>query len=91
MDSNYALLQALVFALAGWVATCYCIVHSRIKPETRRWLIVPLWFVWMIIAIGGPVFQGVVSLKDAASTVTGLTAGMSMVLLMNARNSRRSR
>lgn len=91
MDSNYALVQALVFALAGWVATCYCIVHSRIKPENRRWLVIPLWFVWMIASIGGPVFQGVVTLADAASTVTGLTAGMAMMLLVNARNTRRSR
>lgn len=91
MNSNYALVQALVFALAGWIATCYCIVHSRIKAEVRRWLIIPLWFVWMIVAIGGPVFQGVVTLGDAASTVAGLTAGMAMMLIINARNARRSR
>lgn len=91
MNSNYALVQALVFALAGWVATCYCIVHSRIKAEKRRWLIIPLWFVWMIVAIGGPVFQGVVSLVDAGSAIVGLTAGMAMMLFFNAHNARRSR
>lgn len=91
MSSNYALMQALVFAFAGWIATCYCIVHSRIRPQTRRWLIIPLWFVWMAVAIGGPVFQGTVSVQDALSTVISLTVGMTFAVLMRSRSSRRSR
>lgn len=91
MDSNYALLQALVFALAGWIASCYCIVHSRIQPQTRRWLIIPLWFVWMIAAIGGPLFQQTVSVTEALSAVGGLSVGIMVMLIMHARNARRSR
>lgn len=91
MNSNYALMQALAFAFAGWIATCYCIVHSRIKPQTRRWLIIPLWFVWMAVAIGGPVFQGVVSVQDALSTVLSLTAGLAFAFFMRSRSSSRSR
>jgi hypothetical protein len=91
MNSNYALMQALVFAFAGWIATCYCIVHSRIKPQTRRWLIIPLWFVWMIVAVGGPVFQGVVPVQDALSAVISLTIGLAFGVVMRRRSGSRSR
>lgn len=91
MDSNYALMQALVFAFAGWIATCYCIVHSRIKPQSRRWLIIPLWFVWMSVAVGGPVFQGTVSVKDALSTVLSLSIGLAFAVVMRSRSGSRSR
>ncbi len=91
MEANYALIQAMFFALAGWIATCYRIVHSQIKPETRRLLVVPLWFVWMAVALGGPVLQGVVSAQDALSTGASFSVGMLMVLVMRRVNARKSR
>lgn len=91
MDPDFALTQAMIFALAGWVATCYRIVHSSIKPQTRRLLIVPIWFVWMAVGLGGPVFQGVVTPANALSTGVSFSVGMLMVLLMRRVNSRRSR
>ena len=87
MSSNYALIQALAFALAGWVACCYWLVNSRFS--SRRWLVVPLWFVWMALAIGGPVTQGTLSIADAGSTAGGLTAGMALAMLISARHLRR--
>jgi len=87
MSSNYALIQALVIALAGWVASCYGLINSRFS--SRRWLVVPLWFVWMALAIGGPVTQGVLSIADAGSAVGGLTAGMTLAMLLSARRPRR--
>jgi hypothetical protein len=89
MDSNYALMQAMFFALAGWIATCYQIVHSRVRPETRRFLVIPLWFVWMALALGGPVFTGSVALTDALATGGSFSVGMVMFLLMRRLNSRR--
>ena len=91
MDPNFALMQAMFFALAGWIATCYRIVHSQIKPETRRLLVVPLWFLWMALAIGGPIVQGVVSAQDAISTGVSFSMGMLLVLLMHRLNTRKSR
>lgn len=91
MDSNFALTQAMLFALAGWFATCYRIVHSRINPQTRRLLIIPLWFVWMSVALGGPVFQGMVSVTDALTTGASFTLGMTIFLIARRVNSRKSR
>lgn len=91
MSSNFALMQALIFAFSGWIASCYCIVHSRIQPQMRRWLIIPLWFVWMAVAIGGPVFQGIVSSQDALSAVVSLTVGLAFSVFMRSRSSSRSR
>ncbi len=91
MEANYALIQAMFFALAGWIATCYRIVHSQIKPETRRLLVVPLWFVWMAVALGGPVLQGVVPAQDALAMGGSFSVGMVMVLVMRSLNARKSR
>jgi hypothetical protein len=90
MESNYALMQAMFFALAGWFATCYRIVHSRIRPQTRRLLVIPLWFVWMALALGGPVFQGVVAATDALATGASFSVGMAIFWVMRHLDSRRS-
>ncbi len=91
MDANVALMQAMFFALAGWVATCYRMVHSEMKVQTRRLLVIPLWFVWMAIALGGPVFQGAISAQDALSTGASFSVGMLMVVFMRSMNARKSR
>jgi|GEM_PF-1584981 len=91
MDPNFALMQAMFFALAGWIATCYRIVHSKISPQTRRMLVIPLWFVWMAIGLGGPVYQGIVSVPNALSTGASFTIGMTLFLVMRRVNSRHSR
>lgn len=90
MDSNYALMQAMVIALAGWIATCYRIVHSRVSLQTRRLLVIPLWFVWMAVALGAPVFQGMVTMTEALTTGASFSVGMIIFLVMRRVNSRRS-
>ncbi len=91
MDSNSVLIQVLFFALTGWLATCYWVVSSRFKPHTRRFLIIPLWFPWMLLALGGPVVQGIVPHTQALSSGIGLTIGMLSVILMHRLMRRRSR
>jgi hypothetical protein len=91
MDPNTALLQAMFFALAGWIASCHRIVYSRIKPEHRRWIVVPLWFVWMTLALGGPVYQQIVTPAQALTVGVSFSVGMMIFMIMNARKSRRSR
>ena len=90
MDSNYALMQAMFIALAGWIATCYRIVHSRVSLKTRQLLVIPLWFVWMAIALGAPVFQGTVTVTEALTTGASFSVGMVIFLVMRRVNSRRS-
>lgn len=90
MDPNVALLQALFFALAGWVACCYRITHSRLGLRMRRLVIVPLWFVWMAVALGGLVFQGTLAPMHALSTGMAVTIGMAMTLVAR-RGKRRVR
>jgi uncharacterized spore protein YtfJ len=84
------LMRVMAFALAGWLATSYRIVHSRITPTWRRRLIIPLWFVWMGFGLGGPVFTGSLSVGSAISTAASFTAGM-MIYLFLAALQRRSR
>jgi ammonia channel protein AmtB len=91
MDPNVALMQAMVFALAGWLACCYRIVHSQLKPRTRKLLVIPLWFGWMAFALGGPVFQGTVTVSNALSAGVAFSLGMGMALIMRRRSSRTSR
>jgi hypothetical protein len=91
MDANYALVQAMFFALAGWIATCHRLVNSQVKPQTRRLLVVPLWFAWMALALGGPVFQGIITAQDALSIGVSFSFGMLMFMVFRGLNARKSR
>src|SRR3712207_4298087 len=68
MDSTDVIIRVMLFALAGWIAASYRIVHSRLDPRWRRLIIVPLWFAWMSFALGGPVYTGELPLVEAIST-----------------------
>ena len=91
MDSNFVLLEVLFFALAGWLATCYWIVNSRYKRQIPRFSIIPLWFVWMLLALGGPVVQNTVPLTQALSSGIGLSIGMLFTIIVHLRRTHRSR
>jgi hypothetical protein len=84
------LLRVMIFAMAGWIASSYCIARSDMSPAWRQGLIVPLWFAWMILGLGGPVYNGSVAFSDAMVTAASLTAGLSLYLFM-ARRQRRAR
>lgn len=82
MGTTDLLVRVMVFAMVGWVATSYRIVHSSLDARWRRRLIVPLWFVWMAFGLGGPVHAGSLALSDALSTGASFTIGMTVYLLL---------
>lgn len=88
MGTTDILVRVMIFAMAGWVATSYRIVHSRVSPRWRRSLIIPLWFVWMAFGLGGPVFNGALSLSEALSTGASFTAGMAVYFAIFVMRSR---
>ena len=88
MGTTDILMRVMVFAMAGWIATSYRIVHSRVSPCWRRSLIIPLWFVWMAFGLGGPVYSGALSLTDALSTGASFTAGMAVYFVIFALRGR---
>ena len=77
-----SLLYVMVVALVGWLASSYGIMHSRLRPRWRRSLIIPLWFVWMAFALGGPVYTGSLAVADAVGTGASFTIGMTVSLLL---------
>lgn len=83
MATTELILRVMIFALAGWIACSYRIVHSRLDMRWRRGLIIPLWFAWMAFGLGGPVYTGALPLADALSTGASFTIGMSVYLLMH--------
>ena len=90
MGTTDILLRVMVFALIGWIASSYRIAQSRLRPRWRRRLIIPLWFVWMIFGLGGPVFAGTIAVSDALATGASFTVGMTVYLLLHTLQ-RRSR
>ncbi len=82
MATTDLILRIMIFAMAGWIASSYRVMHSRLNTRWRSRLIVPLWFVWMAFGLGGPVYSGALSLADALSTGASFTVGMSVYLLM---------
>ncbi len=82
MATTDLIMRVMFFALAGWIACSYRIVHSRLDLRWRQRLIIPLWFVWMTFGLGGPVYSGALPLADALSTGASFTIGMSVYLLM---------
>ncbi len=82
MATTDVLVQVMLFAMAGWIASSYRIVHSSLDPRWRRMLIIPLWFVWMAFGLGGPVYTGQLSLAEALSTGVSFTLGMCIYFVM---------
>jgi hypothetical protein len=92
MGTSDVLLRVMALAFIGWLATSYRIKHSRIPAQWRKRLIVPLWFVWMALALGGPVFTGALDASEALTAAAGFSAGLCLFLLMRSlRSFRRSR
>jgi hypothetical protein len=82
MGTSDVLLRVMAFAMIGWLATSYRIMHSRLSKRWRRGLIVPFWFIWMAFGLGGPVYTGALPLQDALTTCASFTVGMSVYLLL---------
>lgn len=88
MGTTDVIVRVMIFALVGWVASAYRIARSRLPARWRRALIIPLWFIWMAFALGGPVYSGAITLSDALSTGASFTVGMSVYLLITALRGR---
>ena len=88
MGTTDLVIKVMIFAMAGWLASCYRIVHSNMRVTWRRRLIIPLWFAWMAFGFGGPVYAGAMELGEALQTCAGLMAGMLVYLLLHRMNSR---
>lgn len=73
---------AMSVAFVGWLASCYAVKHSARFGRWRNRLIVPLWFVWMLMALGGAVVSEALPLVDAAGAGAACVVGMSSWLLM---------
>ena len=82
MGTTELLLRVMMFALAGWLASSYRVMRSRLRPGWRRGLIIPLWFGWMVFGLGGPVYAGSLTLTDAMATGASFTVGMTVYLLL---------
>jgi len=92
MGTTDVLLRVMFLAMIGWLASSYRVVHSGLHSRWRSRLIIPLWFVWMVFGLGGPVYAGSLSLGDALTTGASFTAGMSVYLLLfSLQRGRRSR
>ena len=82
MGTTDLLVRVMIFAMAGWIACSYRIMHSHLAARWRRGLIIPLWFVWMAFGLGGPVYSGALKLGDAISTGASFTVGMTVYLIL---------
>jgi hypothetical protein len=92
MGTTDVLIRVMALAFVGWLATSYRIKHSRLRPQWRQRIVVPLWFVWMAFALGGPVYSGALPLNDALIVGASLTVGICVSILMRSLQAhRRSR
>jgi len=89
MGTTELLLRVMLFAMVGWLASSYRIMRSRLSPRWRRGLVIPLWFVWMVFGLGGPVYTGSLALADALVTGASFTVGMTVYLLLFTLQSRK--
>ena len=89
-DTTLLLLKAICIALVGWLATAHLIkTRTNLKEKLKRFLIVPTWFPWMGLALGGPVYQGSIPSDEALSAGLSFTVGMFICLFMLNRQRRK--
>ncbi len=79
----------MTFAFIGWLASSYAIKHSRLVVRWQRLVIVPLWFAWVALALGGPIFNGSIALNDALTGAAACTVGMMSFLFFSALRRKR--
>lgn len=92
MGTTDVLIRVLALAFVGWLASSYRIKHSRLRPQWRQRVIVPLWFLWMAFALGGPVYTGAIAANEALIVGASLSAGICVSMLMRSLQAyRRSR
>lgn len=75
---------SMTIAFVGWLASSYALKRTSLFGRWQRALIVPLWFVWMAVALGGPVANGSLAFADAIRAGAACMAGMSSYLFASA-------
>jgi hypothetical protein len=79
----------IVIALIGWFATIRAISTSKLSEKVKRWLLIPSWIPWMAIALGAPIFTGLLQFAEAVNIGGAMTAGMMVAIVMSGRQSPR--
>jgi hypothetical protein len=88
-ETTFQIFKVISIALVGWLATAHWIkTRARFSDNLKRYLIVPAWFPWMGLALGGPVVQGSIPTWDALSAGLSFTFGMLFCLFMLSRQKR---
>lgn len=88
--ATQTMIVSLLIALGGWLATAHWIKsRQRLNDQYKRMLIVPAWFPWMGIAMGGPVVQGQIAFVEAAKIALSFSCGMLFYMYMARRNARK--
>lgn len=84
-----SVLFVVVVAITGWLATIRLISSSKLKEKTKRWLLIPSWVPWMALALGAPIFTGVLQLAEALNIGGAMTVGMMVAVVMSGRQAPR--
>ncbi len=80
-----AVLVVIAVAIIGWFATIRAISSSKLSDKTKRWMLIPSWVPWMAVALGAPIFSGVLPLIDAMNIGGAMTAGMAVAVVIVGR------
>lgn len=78
------LIGIVVIAVAGWFGTIIIIGRSKLADRRKQPLMVVSWLPWMVLALGAPIMQGVISSAYALNIGGAMTTGM-LVSLVAAR------
>ena len=79
----------IIIAIIGFLATIRAISTSNLSEKAKRWLLIPSWIPWLALALGAPLFTGVLQIDEALNIGGGLTAGLMVAIVMSGRQPRR--
>lgn len=84
-----SILFVIVIAVVGWMATIRAVSTSRLSERAKRWMLIPSWIPWMIVALGAPLFTGALQFVEALNIGGATTAGMVVAVVFASRQPRR--
>jgi hypothetical protein len=68
-----AVAIAVLVALVGWFATIRVISNSALSSPRKRLLLVVSWIPWISLALGAPIFNGLLPLSEAVNIGGAMT------------------